>query len=233
MNYLIINGKKSLEIQGLMIQSLPPITKPIMRHQVNEIDGRDGDIVIPLGFKAYDRPVKIGLTRYYDVDDVLEYFNTDGKVIFSNEPYRIYDFSMLDSIELKRLLRFKEATVNFHCQPFKHSAIEFPLQFTGEPVSQVMVKNEGNYFSKPTMTIHGTGNITLKINGVQILSIELGSEGYIQIDAEQMEAFKGNVLKNRLVQGDYNKVILEKGLNLIEFTGDVSIFKIEKYSRWI
>ena len=46
MNYVILNGVKSTTIKGLLIQSLPPISKPLMRTSIEEIDGRDGDIEI-------------------------------------------------------------------------------------------------------------------------------------------------------------------------------------------
>ena len=49
-NYIILNGKKSTDINGLLIQSLPPISKPKIRTQIEEIDGRDGDIVTKLGY---------------------------------------------------------------------------------------------------------------------------------------------------------------------------------------
>lgn len=234
MNYVILNGKKSLEIQGLLIQSLPPISKPLMRSQIDEIDGRDGDIITKLGFKAYDRPVKIGLTRFYNIDDVIEFFNSEGEVVFSNEPYKKYKYTILQQINFERLIRFRQATVQFHCQPFKHSTVEFPLEFGAEAVTEaIAIKNEGNYISKPTMTIYGSGNITIWVNGVQILTIELGSEGYITIDAQEMEAFKGSVLKNRLVTGNYDNLALQQGRNLLSFTGNVTKVVIEKYSRWI
>ena len=41
--YVIINGVSSDTIQGLQVLSLPPITKPKMRRQVDTIDGRAGD----------------------------------------------------------------------------------------------------------------------------------------------------------------------------------------------
>ena len=67
MNYLVLNGKSSLYIQGLLISELPPVSKPQMRTQVDTVDGRDGDIVTDLGFQAYDREVLIGLTRNFDI----------------------------------------------------------------------------------------------------------------------------------------------------------------------
>ena len=53
-NYIILNNKDSRDITGLLIQELPPISKPKMRTSVEEIDGRDGDITTKLGYEAYD-----------------------------------------------------------------------------------------------------------------------------------------------------------------------------------
>ena len=50
--HIIINGKSSLEVSGLMICSLPPITKPKMRVTAQEIDGKAGDVVTELGFSS-------------------------------------------------------------------------------------------------------------------------------------------------------------------------------------
>ena len=49
-NYVIQNGKDSRYIKGLLIQELPPITKPLMRTSIEQIDGRDGDVITRLGY---------------------------------------------------------------------------------------------------------------------------------------------------------------------------------------
>ena len=38
MGYVILNGVKNTMIKGLLVQSLPPISKPLMRTSVEEID---------------------------------------------------------------------------------------------------------------------------------------------------------------------------------------------------
>ena len=97
-NYIILNGKDSREISGLLIQSLPPISKPKIRTNTEEIDGRDGDIVTKLGYSAYDKELSIGLYGNYNVDEVIEYFNSKGTVVFSNEPDKYYNYEIIDSI---------------------------------------------------------------------------------------------------------------------------------------
>ena len=118
MNYVILNGKKSTLIKGLLIQSLPPITKPLMRTKTETIDGRDGDIVTKLGYSAYDKQISVGLFGDYDVDEVIEYFTSEGIVIFSNEPDKFYQYEIISQIDFERLVRFKTATITFHVQPF-------------------------------------------------------------------------------------------------------------------
>ena len=124
MNYVILNDVKSTLVQGLLISELPPISKPLMRTSVEEIDGRDGDIVTKLGYSAYDKTMTIGLFGNYDIDQVIEYFDSEGTVIFSNEPDKFYRYEIIEAIDFERLSRFKTATVTFHVQPFKWSAVD-------------------------------------------------------------------------------------------------------------
>ena len=124
MNYIIINGKKSSEISGLVILTLPFISKPLMRTETEEIDGRDGDYTYKLGYSATDKEMTIGLKGDYDIDEVISYFNTSGTIIFSNEPDKYYNFEMFEQIDFEKLMRFKTATVTLHVQPFKYSAVD-------------------------------------------------------------------------------------------------------------
>ena len=102
-----------------------------------------------------------------------------------------------------------------------------------EGVQSMSVINSGNTISKPKITITGGGTINLSLNGEQIFVIELGNEGQITLDSAQMEAYKDGILKNRLVTGDYDNLVLKVGENTLSWTGDVSSVVIENYSRWI
>lgn len=476
-DYIILNGKKSTEIAGLLIQSLPPISKPLLRTQIEEIDGRDGDIVTPLGFSAYNKTITIGLYGDFDVNQVIAYFNGSGTVTFSNESDKYYYYQIIQQIDYDKLIRFRTATVTFHVQPFKYSISEnirtltietvsgsgtvinlktngsqvydfyitgnsqqvtsptstspvpikvvtglnnivfssgsnsktytydlgdmelcylsygndtfqdliyklngvwyidkklerlnidtstieieshanvayatiprnidskgyntsqnipclctnalysdglpsgwntsdavnkiftqadsttywigfemgttleqmkdalnnaviyYPLEtptrteitdktlidqleaingsgtYVGNtkitstayaratPIYYVSVRNEsitvtnvGNYPSRPIMTIYGSGNINVNLNGSEIFIIALGTESYITIDATKMEAYQDGILKNRLVIGNYDNFNLNIGSNTISFTGDVRQVIIENYSRWL
>lgn len=234
-NYIELNGKSSSEINGLLIQELPPVSKPKMRTRVEEIDGRAGDIITELGFKAYDKTIKIGLYGEFDLDDVISYFNSSGTVVFSNEPDKYYNYQILDQIDYERLIRFKTAKVKMHVQPFKYSSVEGIKTFTSFTNNQITIKNNGNYFSKPIITITGSGTINLSLNSEQVLVIDMSNASSIVLDTANMEAYNPSdqSLLNRDVTGDYNNLYLNVGSNTISWTGTITEIDIKNYSRWL
>lgn len=362
-NYIILNGQISTNITGLLIQSLPPISKPKIRTQVEEIDGRDGDIVTYLGYSAYEKEFDIGLYGDFDIDEVIAYFNSQGTVTFSNEEDKFYNYQIVEQIDFERLIRFRTAKVRMHVQPFKYSAndnqkvfninnnllsynnytknsngitvtiqdgtltvsgtgsattefyVPIPaltlqegsytlsatangtgvsaasirlidsvpsdadsfggtyialqnnqtltltdtlsaattynyiwfyitsgtamnftldLELTNDnPSSVIDIRNAGNIYSKPTITIYGAGTISLSLNGIEVFLLDMGSYNYITIDTALMEATNGGALVNRQVTGDYNNFQLNVGLNTISWTGDISSIEIDNYSRWL
>ena len=152
-------------------------------------------------------------------------------MIFSNEPDKYYRYRVLAQIDFEKLIRFRTATVTFHVQPYKYKANENPATASGG--TSLTVKNAGNTVAKPKITITGSGNINVSLNGEQMFAITLGDEGYITIDTEAMEAYRGGTLKNRLVTGDYDNFELAVGDNVISWSGTVSQVTVERYSRWI
>lgn len=354
-NYIELNGEKSTSVKGLIIQSLPPITKPKMRTSNETIDGRDGDIVTKLGYSAYDKQLSIGLHGDFDIDDAIAFFDSEGEVVFSNEPDKYYRYQTLDEIDFERLVRFRTAKVKMHVQPFKHDAvdrtfsivnqflhvedstasrfgitvtssdgsirvagtatadvdIEVPIEsmslsgdytlsasasgsaagcalrlIDGSPsmsfggsymelknnaaatmtatadssaeydalwlnikagtsvnfalsvtmasnsFNQIALTNRGNVVSRPTITVHGSGNVELAINSTTVLSFSI-DDGYITIDAEEMNAYHGDTLMNRRVTGDYADLALKVGENVISWKGDVTEIEVEDFSRWL
>ena len=235
-DYIILNGVNSNTITGLLISVLPPITKPKQRTTVEEIDGRDGDIVTTLGYSAYDKEVEIGLYGDFDIDDVITFFNGSGTVTFSNEPDKYYNYQILDQIDYEKLIRFKTAKIKMHVQPFKYSAVEGTRTFTITTQEEITINNSGNYVSKPVVTINGTGTINLEVNGYEVLVINLGeSANTVTIDTAHMEAYNQNTseLMNRDVTGDYDNLYLNAGSNTISWTGTITQIQITNYSRWL
>lgn len=356
-NYIELNGERSTSVKGLIIQSLPPISKPKMRTSIETIDGRDGDAVTKLGYSAYDKQLGIGLHGDFDIDDAIAFFDSEGEVVFGNEPDKYYRYQILDQIDFERLVRFRTANVKMHVQPFKHDAVDrtfdivnqllhiedstaskfgitatssdggitvsgratsdvdiavpiesmslsgsytltasasgsaagcalmlidgspsngpsfggsymelksdgdstmtaaadpnaeydalrldikagtsvdFTLGVTmaSDSFSEIALTNRGNVVSRPTVTVHGSGNVDLAINAVTVLSFPIEG-GSITIDAEEMNAYRGDTLMNRRVTGDYSDLRLNVGENVISWRGDVTAIRVEDFSRWL
>jgi len=234
-NSLIMNGISSTTIQGLLIQSLPPISKPRIRAEAEEIDGRDGDIITLLGYGAYDKEFSIGLYGDFDIDQIIEYFNSSGVITFSNEPDKYYNYQILEQIDFEKLLRFRTATVRIHVQPFKYSLTDNSITTNITTQTQLAIRNSGNIYSKPAITIQGSGTINLYLNNIQVFVIDLSTENAITIDIASMNAYNPttNAFMNRQVVGNYDNFKLNIGKNTISWTGSITQINIKNYSRWI
>lgn len=234
--YFIINGKSSNSIRGLIVSELAPIKKAQVRTLIETVDGRDGDIVTPLGYAAYDKPVKIGLSVNYDIDEIIDYLNSEGTIVFSNEPDKYYRFSVYNEIDFERLIRFKTASVVFHVQPYKFSTLEKELSFEiSESPESIAIYNAGNVYSRPTICITAEGIVSVSLNGSEILEIDFGEdEQTIKIDSEAMNAYySDDTLANRIVSGNYDNIKLNKGWNTITLSGSVSELSVRNYTRYV
>lgn len=231
MNYITLNGYKSTLIKGLLISELPPITKPLQRTQIEEIDGRDGDVVTKLGYAAYDKKMTIGCYGDFNIDDIIQYFDSEGTVVFSNEPDKRYFYRILNQIDFERLCRFKTATVTFHVQPFKYSSVSDIMTYDS-PSNYISVRNNGNVISRPKITVYGSGSVTLTMHDFTF-TIDISTDGYITLDGTTLNAYKGDDLKNRSVTGNMKNLWLAVGDNTITFTGTITKIIIEDSSRWI
>lgn len=162
MNYIVLNGINSTTVKGLLIQALPPISKPLMRTSVETIDGRDGDILTRLGYSAYDKEISIGLHGDFDVDDAIKYFDSEGDVIFSNEPDKYYKYQILEQIDFERLIRFRTAKVKFHVQPFKYSDVDRVIEYNSNLLTVMDYTNVQNGITATAenniITFKGTAN---------------------------------------------------------------------------
>ena len=237
MNRIWINGQSSQDIDGLLIQELPPITKPAIRTNVETIDGRDGDVVRKLGYSAYTKKAKIGLYGSYDVDKVIEFFNQDGEVVFSNEPDKYYNFQILEQIDYERLMRFKQAEIPFRVQPFKYDLVERQISYSRDLFGISQDFSDYRYgisteaYSTGEIFINGTSSTTygvyipikpIKMNGEYSLIIKttgIADRCYFSLVGnvatesttfgEEVELFSNDRISfNATAEGDFNSIYL-------------------------
>jgi hypothetical protein len=99
-----------------------------------------------------------------------------------------------------------------------------------------VITNSGNIYSKPIITIYGLGTIGLYLNGIQVLSLDMGdTTSQITIDVANMEAYnqETGAFMNRHVTGDYSDLAFNVGENTLTESGTLQGIEIENYSRWL
>ena len=105
-------------------------------------------------------------------------------------------------------------------------------EMTVEYTKQYEVFNEGLEDSKPIMVLHGSGTVGISVNGVHIFDYTFPEgETEVVIDSEKEDAYLGEVLKNRNMNGEFP--VLLAGTNKIEWSGDVESIEILPRSRWL
>ena len=103
-----------------------------------------------------------------------------------------------NAIEFSQIIRmWRRFIVQFEVQPFGYETQ--PQNFIVTNNSKIF--NYGTYESEPKITVYGTGDITLNINGAGI--ILKGVTDKVVIDSEMQNAYNGAVLMNQNMTGDF------------------------------
>lgn len=229
-NYVIVNGKPSWEIDGLVILKYPPIIRAPMRIEEEQVDSRHGSVVTTLGYDPYDRELEIGLVGEYDINRVINYFGLGGEIIFGNEYDKIYTAVIAEAVSFERLVRNRKATVTLHCQPFKYHVSEQTTVLAGNG----FFMNYGNVPSAPLYRVTGAGqDVTLTVNGGTV-GIDMSEVHDLYIDSEALEAYvPGGALKNSICAGSYTALRTEPGKNEVELGAGIEKLEITRKSRWV
>lgn len=207
---------------GIIVQELPSIIRPKMRTETIVIDGRDGEIINNLGYEAYDKSILIGIKSNQYINNINPWLVGSGDLILSDEPTMIYKASVVDAIELSRLIDYKTANIKFRVHPFKYLKDELVTE-------NLTVTNQGNVTSLPLITITGSGVVHLLINGYETCILTI--DGYLTLDSEKQEAYKAGVLKNRQMTGSFPSFL--PGQNVISTMGTVTKIETLVRSRYI
>lgn len=227
MNYIVWKGKSSTSLLGLKILQLPPITKAKKRVTETFINGVDGSFIEELGYEPYDKQIEIGLVGAFDVDEIINYFDGTGTITFSNEPTKFYNATIIDQIDFQRLIRFRKAVIKFRVQPYKYLLIENKFDALKNEVI-----NKGFINSKPLIHLIGSGIVEIGVNGFTAFTYTFpDGEKEVYIDCEKEDAYIGETLRNRHMEGIFPE--LKSGLNTFNINGNVTLCEVLARSRWI
>lgn len=224
-------GKDSFTDYGILVEKRPPIPKPQRNIDYIEVPGRSGslkvddathkDIIIPIQCAFKDENVS------NKADVIKAWLNSgEGALILGNQADKYYVAHVSDQFDISQELKvFGQFLVNFRCKPFKYAIPNIPVTL----VSSGNVTNPGTANSEPIIVVNGSGNITLTINGVNVVLTSV--DGSITIDSVLKDAYKNTVLQNSKMLGDFP--VLVPGDNAISWTGTVTSVEVTPNWRWI
>lgn len=217
---------------GIYLRYMPNI--PVSQRVIESypVEGRDGSLTIDKGnYKDLAFPIEvivskhIGEDLYDQLDKVYNWLDGRGELSFDNylpgkhfmvKAIGIGDFSHI-------MLVGGVHTFDLLAEPFKHSILQ-TIEITGTE----SIFNPSDIVSKPKITVYGTGNIDLIVNGAitQLKNVV----DYVTIDSGAKQTYKDLVNKSGDKIGPFPELI--KGMNTITSTGTVTNIKLETKWRW-
>lgn len=215
---------------GVRVTHMPETVRAERRMERVEIAGRNGSLHVDEGtYDSYDRTMECALINRHRLDEVAAWLVGSGRMIFSTEPDKVYDVVISNKISIAQMMRvFQKFQVTMDTQPFKYSVNRAGERL--ELLEPKVVHNPGTVYAQPKITVYGSGNITLDINGTAFPLSAV--DGYLTIDSESMEVYKGSESRNSKFGGaDFPR--LETGKNAVSWTGNVEKLVIEPEWRWL
>lgn len=234
----IIDGIHSSELKSY-IQHRPEILTPRRKVTFQEVSGRSG--AVPFDEKAYENTtMTLTLVTYGDSKEEADYnrgmvlhaFDSGGYLTFT--PYFDEDKSYLVHLESmvfsgNRMYNYNQPyTISLTVKPFKFDIQGRKVELTTNPTT---LNNPYFYESKPIVTLTGTGDVTLTVNGESIVFKNL--QGTLIVDSEMEHCYRMNgeqVINENKKMFSLDFPVLKPGTNQIGWTGNLS--KVEIEPRW-
>ena len=215
---------------GVIVTAMPETVRAERRIESITVAGRNGSLHTDEGvYESYDRTMECALIKRARLDEIAAWLVGSGEMTFSTEPDKVYRVTIANKISITQMMRvFQKFQIILDTQPFKYSvnAAGDALELT----APTTIRNSGTVYSEPLITVYGSGDITLTVNGADFPMY--GVQESITIDSEMMEVFKGDTNQNGKYGGaEFPR--FEVGKNEIRWTGNVSKIKIQPRWRWL
>lgn len=227
-------GKNSFTDYGIVISKRPNLPSPKRRVHYMDIPGRHGRV--QYDDKTYEDITIVVECGLKDTENLVERLDTikawlfnaeESDLIFSFGEDKKYIAQVVNAIDFTQVYKYTSSfPVIFNCQPFKY-AVENEVITLNE--TGAAVYNPGSLESEPVITVYGSGDIILSINGK---SINLNSiSGNITIDSVIQDAYSGSSNLNNQMTGDFP--VFKVGANVISWSGSVSYVVIKPNWRYL
>ena len=240
MGIVIFNNIPSTTVH-VVVEHRPHYQTPAKDYEIIHVAGRNGDVIIDKGsYQNANRAYDIAFGSYEKkhsemalaVSEWLHSASGYARLEDTYEPdyYRMACYQ--EEMQLENILNhFGRATINFNCKPqrFMKSG-DRVITFTKSGESII---NPTSFEALPIITIYGTGECILGVNGTRIQITDVGNS--ITLNSELQEAYLAgsvNQPKNdkvKLLSGGYQS--FQKGANEITWSGS-GVTRVEVVPKW-
>lgn len=216
----------SIKSIGLSLTERPEIPTAEQQVEYIEVEGRNGSLVRKMHFKDVSQTFTFAFLDKNNVRkkvrELRAWLSDKERLSFSDDPgiFRIIKHVKVEST-INDIISYGRVTLDITFDPFEYMGTNpITLSAPGN------INNPGTYFSKPKITIYGTGNLSITINGQQINLKSV--DGHITLDCELQEAHKNGSSLNDRMEGKFPT--FNVGQNTISWTGSADRVVIEP--RW-
>lgn len=228
---IYFNNERSLYL-NLFLENYPSISITNEEYEEIKVEGRSGSLIInkgtypdkkiPFTFTILSPQLEIDFERVYEWLTEIE----DNRLIFGRND-RCYKVKKVVFGDIQKEFRtIGQFDITFLCEPFTQDLERTVLELTS---SGFKINYTGNAPGDTLIKIYGTGNIQLTINGetIQINNVA----DFVEIDSNLLQIRnKDKTSKDNDASGDF--VLLEKGINTISYTGNVTKIVIEYTTKY-
>lgn len=228
---LYFNGNRSLNL-NLFLENYPSIQIANEEYEEQPVEGRSGNLIInkgtypdkkiPFTFTILSPRIEIDFERVYEWLTEIE----DNRLVFGRED-RCYKVKKVIFGNIQKEFRsIGEFDVTFLCEPFTQDLTKMVHEVTS---SGFKINYNGNAPGDTLIKVYGTGNVQLTINGetMQINNVN----NYVEIDSNLLQVRnQDGTSKDNDTLGDF--ILLEKGENVISYTGTVTKIIIEYTTKY-
>lgn len=223
--YFVLDGESS-EKYGIALQGPPVFSAPKAKVTKVSVPGRNGDLLFDED--AFENVT--GTLRCFILKEQSFNYIADANIWLMKKGYRKLSFDGDDdSYRLARIVNAAECAVRmYYLDPFELEIDCKPQRFLNSGNTVLTFDASGSfdcpaYGGQPLLRIYGTsGTVTINDKTITLTGIN----GYIDVDCELQDAYKGNENWNssisctdfpKLTYGS-NSIILSSGITSVDMT---------------
>lgn len=238
MGWIEWNGVRS-DSMGLVVERMPGPVRAKLRTEEKIVPGRSG--VMHTGGDSYEMvslPAILNVMNSEDESEIHAWLKGKGTLITSDDPTKCYRGIIINELTRTRQRPFGRCydsiSVIFDCDPYQYEAVPSVLTLTQPGI----ITGSGTADALPLISISGSGDGTVMVNGASVLVDDLVSGAPVLLDCENRMAYTqdGGVRTSanaRVTVLDNEWPVLTPGSNTVSWSGGVTGLTITPNWRWL